>query len=170
MTVHSAKGLEYPIVYLVGMEDGVFPHSGALRDPAGIEEERRLCYVGMTRAMERLTITSAAERLRFGSRTYGTPSRFLAEIPPAVVERIGGRGRVRSAPASRAPQYDYSYAQAEPGEMSEITRGMRVRHPHFGSGVVISVAGSGASQKLKIQFDRAGVKMLMLKFANLELG
>ena len=69
MTAHSAKGLEYPIVYLVGLEEGVFPHAGALRDDGGIEEERRLCYVGMTRAMERLTLTSAAERLRFGSRT-----------------------------------------------------------------------------------------------------
>ncbi len=172
MTVHSAKGLEFPIVYLAGMEEGVFPHSNALRDPAGLEEERRLCYVGMTRAMERLTITSAAERLRFGSRSYGVPSRFLAEIPPAVIEQIGGRaprgGRARVRP-SDGPQYDYSYAQTDPGELG-IARGMRVRHPHFGVGVVITVNGSGANQKLKIQFERAGVKTLMLKFANLELG
>ena len=170
MTVHSAKGLEYPIVYLVGMEEGVFPHSAALRDAVGVEEERRLCYVGMTRAMERLTITSAAERLRFGSRSYGVPSRFLAEIPPAVVERVEGRGRARPVPASRGPHYDYSYAQAEPIGAAAIVRGVRVRHPHFGAGVVISVAGAGASQKLKVQFDRAGVKTLVLKFANLELG
>jgi len=171
MTVHSAKGLEYPIVYLVGMEEGIFPHAGALRDESGLEEERRLCYVGMTRAMERLTITSAAERLRFGSRTYGVPSRFLSEIPPAVVERLGSRVRSRSdAPTRRGAHYDYSYAQAEPDESGGIARGMRVRHPHFGTGVVIAVMGSGASQKLKIQFERAGVKTLMLKFANLELG
>jgi len=173
MTVHSAKGLEYPIVYLVGMEEGIFPHAGALRDESGLEEERRLCYVGMTRAMERLTITSAAERLRFGSRTYGVPSRFLSEIPPAVVERLGGRvgGRGRADTGGRrGTHYDYSYAQAEPGEAVGIARGVRVRHPHFGTGVVISVMGSGASQKLKIQFERAGVKTLMLKFANLELG
>jgi DNA helicase-2/ATP-dependent DNA helicase PcrA len=168
MTVHSAKGLEYPIVYLVGMEEGIFPHSGALRDESGIEEERRLCYVGMTRAMERLTITSAAERLRFGSRTYGVPSRFLDEIPSAVAERAGGRRGSRSVPASRGAHYDYSYGQDEPGEASGIVRGMRVRHPHFGVGVVITIAGSGPSQKLKIQFDRAGVKTLMLRFANLE--
>jgi DNA helicase-2/ATP-dependent DNA helicase PcrA len=79
------------------MEEGVFPHSNSLRDAAGLEEERRLCYVGMTRAMERLTITSAAERLRYGSRSYGVPSRFLAEIPPEVAERIGG-----ARPAGRA--------------------------------------------------------------------
>ncbi len=98
MTVHSAKGLEFPIVYLVGMEDGVFPHSSALRDAAGIEEERRLCYVGMTRAMERLTITSAAERLRYGSRSYGVPSRFLAEISSTwVAARAAARARPRAA-------------------------------------------------------------------------
>jgi DNA helicase-2/ATP-dependent DNA helicase PcrA len=172
MTVHSAKGLEFPIVYLVGMEEGVFPHSNSLRDAAGLEEERRLCYVGMTRAMERLTITSAAERLRYGSRSYGIPSRFLAEIPQEVTERIGGgraRGRPRRVPASEAPRYDYSYAQADPGEVG-IARGMRVRHPIFGTGVVVTVTGSGPNQKLKIQFERAGVKTLLLKFANLELG
>jgi DNA helicase-2/ATP-dependent DNA helicase PcrA len=174
MTVHSAKGLEFPVVYLVGMEDGIFPHAGALRDAAGLEEERRLCYVGMTRAMERLTITSAAERLRFGSRSYGVPSRFLAEIPSEVVEQIGGRARGR--PRSRFPapptgsHYDYSYAQPEPDESLGIARGMRVRHPHFGTGVVLSVSGTGAGQKLKIQFERAGVKTLLLKFANLEMG
>ncbi len=174
MTVHSAKGLEYPIVFLVGMEEGIFPHSGAMRDDAGVEEERRLCYVGMTRAMRRLTLSSAAERLRFGSRTYGVPSRFLDEIPQAVVERIslrgggsGPRARDRAAPA-RGESYDYSYAQADPGESGELARGMRVRHPHFGVGVVIALIGDGANQKLKVQFERAGVKTLMLKFANLE--
>jgi ATP-dependent DNA helicase UvrD/PcrA len=174
MTVHSAKGLEFPVVYLVGMEDGIFPHAGALRDASGLEEERRLCYVGMTRAMERLTITSAAERLRYGSRSYGVPSRFLSEIPSAVVEQIGGRahGRPRSrfpVPAAGA-HYDYSYAQAEPDESLGLARGTRVRHPHFGTGVVLSVSGTGANQKLKIQFERAGVKTLLLKFANLEMG
>jgi ATP-dependent DNA helicase UvrD/PcrA len=173
MTVHSAKGLEYPIVFLVGMEEGVFPHAGALRDDTGIEEERRLCYVGMTRAMERLTLVSAAERLRFGSRTYGVPSRFLDEIPGSVVERIplssSASGR-RAAPRSGESRYDYSYAQADPGEAQGIGPGVRVRHPHFGPGVVLSAAGDGSSQKLRIRFDRAGVKTLMVKYANLELG
>src|SRR4029453_16921882 len=106
MTVHSAKGLEFPFVYLVGMEDGVFPHSGALRDAAGLEEERRLCYVGMTRAMEQLTIPSPAERLRSGSRSYGMPSRFIAEIPAEVTEQIGRRRpRERLRAPAAAPQY-----------------------------------------------------------------
>ena len=118
MTAHSAKGLEYPVVYLVGMEEGVFPHAGSIRDDEGIEEERRLCYVGMTRAMEQLTLTSAAERLRYGSRTYGVPSRFLAEIPPEVTVEVpsarSARRRERVGGAPRGEHYDYSYAQSEP--------------------------------------------------------
>jgi len=172
MTVHSAKGLEYPVVYLVGMEEGIFPHSGALRDEQGVEEERRLCYVGMTRAMERLTICSAAERMRFGSRSYGVPSRFLAEIPEAVVERagFGARGRRPRRPTRGDSEYDYSYAQSAPDDAGEggIARGMRVRHPHFGVGRVLTVSGSGPSQKLKVDFERAGLKTLMLKYASLE--
>jgi ATP-dependent DNA helicase UvrD/PcrA len=171
MTVHSAKGLEFPVVYLVGLEEGVFPHAGASRDPAGLEEERRLCYVGMTRAMERLTLTCAAERLRFGSRTYGVPSRFLQEVPASVVEVVGGRRGRSAAPHSRGgASYDYSYAQVEPGEGPEVAPGLRVRHPHFGVGVVLSAVGRGPAQKLKIRFERAGVKTIMVKYANLELG
>jgi DNA helicase-2/ATP-dependent DNA helicase PcrA len=171
MTAHSAKGLEYPVVYLVGMEEGIFPHAGALRDEDGLEEERRLCYVGMTRAMERLTLTTAAERLRFGSRHYGVPSRFLKEIPQEVVESLESAATARPARSSPGEsQYDYSYAQSEPGESGEVRPGLRVRHPHFGPGVVLSVAGSGPSQKLKIRFQRAGVKTLMVRYANLELG
>jgi DNA helicase-2/ATP-dependent DNA helicase PcrA len=172
MTAHSAKGLEYPVVYLSGMEEGIFPHAGALRDDAGLEEERRLCYVGMTRAMERLTLSWAAERLRFGSRTFGVPSRFLREIPAEVVEQVGARGapapaRARSAPGARS--YDYSYAQEAPAE-GVVAPGLRVRHPHFGPGVVLAVSGQGAGQKLKVRFERAGVKTLVLRYANLELG
>jgi DNA helicase-2/ATP-dependent DNA helicase PcrA len=168
MTAHSAKGLEYPIVFLVGMEEGIFPHAGALRDDGGLEEERRLCYVGMTRAMERLTLTCAAERFRFGSRSYGIPSRFLKEIPEDVVESAG---RVVSLPAQRGESgYDYSYAQPESGEATEVAPGLRVRHPHFGPGVVLSVVGTGPSQKLKIRFERAGVKTLMVRYAHLERG
>ncbi|MGH0031850.1 MAG: ATP-dependent helicase [Myxococcota bacterium] len=177
MTAHSAKGLEYPVVFLVGMEEGVFPHAGSIRDDEGIEEERRLCYVGMTRAMERLTLTSAAERLRFGSRTYGVPSRFLAEIPAEVVEEVPSARRARRSERSgraapRGEHYDYSYAQSSPGEGGdgEIGPGLRVRHSHFGTGTVLQVIGQGPSQKLKIQFERAGVKTLVVRYANLELG
>jgi DNA helicase-2/ATP-dependent DNA helicase PcrA len=171
MTAHSAKGLEYPIVYLSGMEEGIFPHAGALRDDTGLEEERRLCYVGMTRAMERLTLSCAAERLRFGSRTFGVPSRFLREIPAQVVEHVGVRSAPpRMRPAETGPSYDYSYGQDAPSDTGVVAAGLRVRHPHFGVGVVLSVSGQGPSQKLKVRFERAGVKTLVLRYANLELG
>jgi DNA helicase-2/ATP-dependent DNA helicase PcrA len=171
MTIHSAKGLEYPIVFLVGLEEGIFPHASSSRDDDGLEEERRLCYVGMTRAMESLTITTAAERVRFGSRTYGVPSRFIEEIPSSVVEEQGGRRRAAPTPVSQSTDsaYDYSYAQHDPGEVG-VAAGMRVRHPTFGPGTVMAVTGKGPSQKLKVNFERAGVKTLILKYANLELG
>jgi DNA helicase-2/ATP-dependent DNA helicase PcrA len=171
MTAHSAKGLEYPIVFLVGMEEGIFPHASALREADGIEEERRLCYVGMTRAMERLTLTCASERVRYGSRTYGVPSRFLEEIPSEVVERMGSAARSFGARSPRGESYDYSYGQEEAGEgQGQVMAGLRVRHPHFGFGVVLSSVGSGPMQKLKVRFERAGVKTLVLKYANLEIG
>jgi DNA helicase-2/ATP-dependent DNA helicase PcrA len=164
MTAHSAKGLEYPIVFMVGMEEGIFPHAASSRDESGIEEERRLCYVGMTRAMEKLTLTCAAERHRFGSRTSSPPSRFLNEIPNAAL--------VESARASfdASPESDYSYDQSAPDEAVTIAVGLRVRHPVFGFGTVAGVIGSGPGQKLRIQFDRAGLKTVMLRYANLELG
>ncbi|MFP8876094.1 MAG: UvrD-helicase domain-containing protein, partial [Myxococcota bacterium] len=117
MTVHTAKGLEYPCVFLAGMEEGIFPHASSSRDEAGLEEERRLCYVGMTRAMQELTISSAAERLRFGSRSYGVPSRFIEEIPAEVSAHIGAKGRGSRAASlgDSAFSYDASYSQEEPG-------------------------------------------------------
>jgi DNA helicase-2/ATP-dependent DNA helicase PcrA len=163
MTVHSAKGLEFPVVYLVGMEEGVFPHSAASRDDRSVEEERRLCYVGMTRAMERLTLSYAEERRRYGDRSYGTPSRFLSEIPESLLEG--------PAPGARRSErvLDYSLGQAEAADPGEPRRGSRVRHPIFGEGVVLEVRGSGPGRKLDIRFDRAGRKTVILRFATLEL-
>jgi DNA helicase-2/ATP-dependent DNA helicase PcrA len=163
MTAHCAKGLEYPVVFVVGMEEGIFPHAASLRDERGVEEERRLCYVGMTRAMEKLTLTCASERLRFGSRTYGVPSRFLREIPASVLASPGEP----TPDSSKGSSYDYSYGQAE---APAIAPGLRVRHPVFGPGSILAVAGTGAGQKLRIRFDRAGVKTILVRYANLELG
>jgi DNA helicase-2/ATP-dependent DNA helicase PcrA len=170
MTVHTAKGLEFPVVFVVGLEEGIFPHAGSLRDERGIEEERRLCYVAMTRAMEQLYLSAAGERMRFGSRSYNAASRFLREIPDAACERAGGRGasRRRSSRAGDAG-LDYSYSQEVP-DGDGPAAGMRVRHPIFGAGTILSVAGSGPGQKLKIRFERAGVKTILVRFANLELG
>ncbi|MBW2541361.1 MAG: UvrD-helicase domain-containing protein [Deltaproteobacteria bacterium] len=164
MTVHSAKGLEFPVVFMVGMEEGIFPHAASSRDDSGIEEERRLCYVGMTRAMEELTLTCAAERRRFGSRTASPPSRFLNEIPNAALAETARTS------FDEGPEPDYSYDQSVSDEGASISIGLRVRHPVFGLGTVAGVIGSGPGQKLRIQFDRAGLKTVMLRYANLELG
>lgn len=164
MTAHSAKGLEFPIVFMVGMEEGIFPHAVSIRDQSGVEEERRLCYVGMTRAMEELTLICAAERHRFGSRSSSPPSRFLGEIPDAA---LATAARVA---ISTEPCRDYSYDQNPSDDASSIAIGLRVRHPVFGAGTVAGVVGSGPGQKLRIQFDRAGLKTVVLRYANLELG
>ncbi len=175
MTVHSAKGLEFPIVFLVGMEERIFPHASSSRDESGLEEERRLCYVAMTRAMEHLFLTCAAERFRFGDRTYQTPSRFLQEIPDELIETLGTASRGgRSSSASGASstggsRFDYSYGQEEAGEGDGVRVGTRVRHPVFGRGEILAVMGTDLNQKLRIKFERAGVKTVMVRFANLEL-
>jgi len=165
MTVHTSKGLEFPVVFVAGLEEGIFPHAGALRDERGIEEERRLCYVAMTRAQDRLHLTWARERHRFGSRSYGTPSRFLSEIPR---EALGSAAAALRAEPGSGPALDYSYAQDDAPPGLEV--GLRVRHPIFGPGTILGVAGSGPGQKLRVRFERAGVKTLVLRFANLELG
>ena len=174
MTVHSSKGLEFPAVFLVGMEERIFPHASSAGDAEGIEEERRLCYVAMTRAMEQLHITHAAERRRFGERNFQSPSRFLDEIPSELVEvlsrgRAGGKqARSRSSRGGES-NFDYSYSQETSGGEGDIQPGMRVRHPVFGEGVIMETIGGGVNQKLKIRFARVGVKTVMLRFANLEM-
>jgi DNA helicase-2/ATP-dependent DNA helicase PcrA len=182
MTVHSAKGLEFPVVFVAGLEEGVFPHQAAARDGRDIEEERRLCYVAMTRAMERLTLSYARERRRYGQHTYGSPSRFLREIPQKLLDFRGGaafeRVPERAAPvrdrAAGGRHYDYSYDQgggdSDSAGDAGVRRGTRVRHPIFGAGAVLEVIGRGPAQKLRIQFDRAGVKTVLVRYANLELG
>jgi len=120
----------------------------------------------MTRAMERLVLTCAEERRRFGSRSYCVASRFLSEIPAELLH-----GAAPAAPARRAPgnyAVDYSYGQWEGGEGSSLAPGLRVRHPIFGEGTVLQATGSGPAQKLRIRFDRVGVKTVLLRFANLE--
>jgi len=179
LTAHSAKGLEFPIVFMTGMEDGIFPHGNSARSEEGLEEERRLCYVGMTRAMDELTLCWASERRRYGERSYQRMSRFLDEIPEDLVEVVqstamprrggaAGGGQVDfDEYAQDGPTIDYSYNQEGPDEIT-IRKGMRVRHPVFGLGTIVAVMGNGLDQKLKIQFERAGVKTVMLRFANLE--
>jgi len=176
MTIHSAKGLEFPEVFLVGMEERIFPHASSSGDELGLEEERRLCYVAMTRAMEKLYLTCAGERRRFGERSFQSPSRFLGEIPQSLVEtlssgrrRSGGGRRSAGGGADSSSRFDYSYSQ-DAGSSDEVQPGLRVKHPVFGDGVVIAVMGAALNQKFKIRFDRVGVKTVMVRYANLELG
>jgi DNA helicase-2/ATP-dependent DNA helicase PcrA len=180
MTVHSAKGLEFPVVFVAGLEEGVFPHSAAARDGRDIEEERRLCYVAMTRAMERLTLSYARERRRYGQHSFGSPSRFLREIPQKLLDFRGGTSFERPSAAAAPPRargegrhYDYSYDQGAGADdvagEAGVRKGTRLRHPIFGAGVVLEVIGRGPGQKLRIQFDRAGVKTVLVRYANLEL-
>ncbi len=164
MTAHSAKGLEFPVVFLAGLEEGIFPHAASSRDAAGLEEERRLFYVGMTRAMEQLVLLCAQQRRRFGSRSYGVPSRFLREIPESLL--VGSDpSAAAGGGAADDPSLDFSYSQ---DALGEVRQGLRVRHPVFGAGTVIGASGSGPSQKLRIRFDRVGVKTVLVRFANLE--
>jgi DNA helicase-2/ATP-dependent DNA helicase PcrA len=176
MTVHSAKGLEFPIVYLVGMEERIFPHASSSRDEGGLEEERRLCYVAMTRAMEHLFLSCASQRMQWGERSYQSPSRFLQEIPDEWIETLGAtqRGpRSRTASPRSGSQFDYSYGQDVPTDDGPgedgVAVGTMVRHPIFGRGQVLAVIGTDLNQKLRIKFERAGVKTVMVRFANLEL-
>ena len=173
MTVHSAKGLEFPYVFLVGLEERIFPHASSSGDEESLEEERRLCYVAMTRAMDRLFITHASARMRYGERSFQSPSRFLDEIPDGLVERLESR-RSRSPSRSsrssrRESSFDYSYSQEASGGEGEIQPGTRVRHPVFGVGEILEVQGAGLNQKLKIRFERAGVKTVVVRYANLEM-
>jgi len=160
MTLHSAKGLEFSLVFLCGMEDGLFPHQRSINDPAGLEEERRLCYVGITRARRELYLTYAEQRRLHGVETFATQSRFLREVPPELVEEV------RPAMVVSRPIYRRSHALPQQGG---VRLGQRVRHGKFGEGVVLNSEGSGAHARVQVNFEREGMKWLVVAYANLEL-
>ena len=167
MTLHSVKGLEFPLVFMCGMEDGLFPHQRSLMDGEGIEEERRLCYVGMTRAMKHLYMTYAEQRRLWGVEQMGVPSRFLREIPDELLYEIRPRVKVaRPAYVSRHPRARIEVADTLP---KGIGLGARVRHPKFGEGIVLNCEGAGQQARVQVNFDAAGTKWLVLGFANLEV-
>jgi DNA helicase II / ATP-dependent DNA helicase PcrA len=161
MTLHSAKGLEFPVVFLAGMEDGLFPHQRSVADLAGLEEERRLAYVGMTRAMRQLYITYAEQRRLYGVDTYGQPSRFISELPAELVEEIRPRLQI-----SR-PVFVKRSATLEESPAPNMRMGSRVRHSKFGDGVVLNFEGNGPHARIQVNFERQGTKWLMLSYANL---
>ncbi|MGD0958263.1 MAG: DNA helicase II [Methylomonas sp.] len=158
MTLHSAKGLEFKRVFMVGMEDGLFPSQQSLDDPGRIQEERRLCYVGVTRAMQALYLTYAESRRQYGKDTYPMPSRFLSEIPAELIQEIRLRANVVRpylAPLTEDHKPVYRIGQG-------------VRHDKFGEGVVLQTEGAGEQAKIQINFRDAGLKWLMLAYAKLE--
>ena len=162
MTLHAAKGLEFKKVFLVGMEEGLFPSLQSVEDPVRLEEERRLCYVGMTRAMENLTLTYAESRRLYGRETYPKPSRFLREIPAENMQEVRMRANV-SRPVTVTKQVS---SELENGGRYKL--GQRIRHAKFGEGVVLQVEGGGAQERVQINFSETGVKWLMLAYAKLE--
>jgi len=164
MTLHSAKGLEFESVFLVGLEEGLLPHSRSLTGPDALEEERRLCYVGMTRAMERLHLTWARSRQVFGQRRISEPSRFLQEIP---MERLERSGVLSSVPLRPGPSPGPAPGPAPAHE--ELRPGARVRHPLFGVGTVLRREPGGGDLKLTVSFPGVGAKKLVARFAGLEL-
>jgi len=160
MTLHSAKGLEFPLVFLCGLEDGLFPHQRSLADADGLEEERRLCYVGLTRAQKQIYLTYAEQRRLYGTDNYGTPSRFIQEIPQELLEEV------RPALSVSRPVYRPSRSLQE---ASPVRLGQRVRHGKFGDGVVLNSEGSGSHARVQVNFENAGTKWLVLAYAKLEL-
>ncbi len=162
MTLHTAKGLEFPVVFIVGMEDGVFPHMRSLGDPDELEEERRLAYVGITRAQDRLYLTSAWQRMLFGGSNYNPPSRFLQEVPEGLMEKAPKRQRNRPSDraAATGPRSTVAAGQVGPGD--------RVRHDKWGLGTVREIVGEGDRAEAEVMFDTQGKKRLLLAWAPLE--
>jgi DNA helicase II / ATP-dependent DNA helicase PcrA len=156
MTLHTAKGLEFPMVFLCGMEEGLFPHQRSLNDLDGLEEERRLCYVGMTRAMKQLFLTYAEQRRLHGMDSYCAPSRFIKETPEDLIEEI--RPRVQVA----RPMAVGRFRPEEPA--IGVRLGARVRHGKFGEGVILNVEGNGAHARVQVNFESQGTKWLMVQY------
>jgi DNA helicase-2/ATP-dependent DNA helicase PcrA len=161
MTLHSAKGLEFPIVFICGMEDGLFPHQRSINELAGLEEERRLCYVGMTRAMRELILTYAEQRRLHGIDAYGQVSRFVNELPNELIEEV--RPRIQISRPVRFQGIDLT------ADVPGMRLGQRVRHGKFGEGVVLNLEGQGAHARVQVNFEQQGTKWLMVGYANLEL-
>ncbi len=167
MTLHSAKGLEFPLVFIVGMEDGLFPHQRSVQEAGGrLEEERRLCYVGMTRARELLCLSYAEVRRMFGSESHNRPSRFLDEIPAQLLEEIRPRMGTRSPWVSARPAAGKPVRQPEQNIPFHL--GQLVQHRKFGEGTVVNFEGAGEHARVQVNFHHAGPKWLVLAYANLE--
>ena len=161
MTMHSAKGLEFPLVFIVGLEENLFPHKMSMDDPTQIEEERRLCYVGITRAMQKLVLTYAESRRLYGEDNYHSPSRFLRELPKTLVQEVRLQSSI-TRPLSM-------HRSLTPEMPAGINLGQRVYHEIFGEGVVLNFEGRGAAARVQVNFADDGSKWLVLQYANLQM-
>ncbi|MDN3608738.1 DNA helicase II [Vibrio ostreicida] len=165
MTLHSAKGLEFPLVFMVGVEEGMFPSQMSAEEAGRLEEERRLCYVGMTRAMEKLYITYAEMRRLYGQDKYHKPSRFIRELPESCLDEVRMKAQVsRPASAGRFSQTVVKDTFNETG----FSLGSRVVHPKFGEGTIINFEGSGPQSRVQVAFNGEGIKWLVTAYAKLE--
>ena len=165
MTLHSAKGLEFPLVFLSGMEEGLFPHQMSIDEPGRLEEERRLCYVGITRARTLLYITHAETRRLHGQERFSLPSRFIREIPDELIKTIRIKTNI-THPSTTTTRYERNeYDQSEEG----LHLGQRVLHPKFGEGIILNYEGSGSSARVQVNFDNTGTKWLVTAYANLSV-
>lgn len=166
MTMHSVKGLEFPLVFMVGMEEGLFPHQRSSAEPGRMEEERRLCYVGITRAREQLVITSAEVRRLYGKDNYNVVSRFIKEIPSSLMQEI--RPKAQFSRPVYQPSNVVSKQQMQ--QDAGFSVGQRVSHSKFGVGIILNIEGQAAQARVQVNFENAGSKWLVLNYANLEPG
>ncbi len=164
MTMHSVKGLEFPLVFMVGMEEGLFPHQRSSEEPGRMEEERRLCYVGITRAREKLIVSSAEVRRLYGNDSYNKISRFIKELPAELVEEI--RPKAQFTRPVYQPSNTVSKQQME--RDVGLSVGQRVSHSKFGEGIILNIEGQAAQARVQVNFENAGSKWLMLAYANLQ--
>ena len=162
MTIHAAKGLEFPVVFLVGMEEGLFPSKLSI-DEDNLSEERRLCYVGITRARKLLFLSSAELRRQYGYDNYALPSRFISEIPEELIEQIKGA----SASYVKMNKNSFYVENSEYKDFYDI--GKRVIHEKFGEGIVTNFEGDSQNSRIEVEFDSCGKKWLLLSLANLKL-
>ena len=165
MTLHSAKGLEFPLVFLVGLEEGLFPHQMSIEEEGRLEEERRLCYVGITRAETQLVLSYAEQRRLYGNTLYGVPSRFLNEIPDNLIEEIRPKVNTWQSNYERETKPKLATRSNETG----MRVGQQVHHAKFGDGVITDVEGAGNQARVQVNFDAVGSKWLMLSYAKLDI-
>jgi len=170
MTLHSAKGLEFKQVFICGVEEGLFPHKLSAEDPERLEEERRLCYVGMTRAMENLTLSYAEKRRIYGEDSYPKPSRFLKEAPQECLHQVRVTGFAKQASSYSGSGSTSAFTEAPQDDAGiTINLGQRVLHPSFGEGMVMNYEGEGRHARVQINFEEVGSKWLVMEYANLSL-